>query len=382
MGCARLSDDGWRLVRQGVTTPEEVMRVTKDQSLGNGPKEDAKAGRQLRHNLDRKMPWPCFSIKRFRPTARLPKARLKPAAGRRPSGRWRSAGSPDQPGGERRPVQSGKSSRRGCPARQLRELSLLNRTRSRPGCSRISRGCSPVCWRRACRSAARLVILCKEAATPAAGAKWKEVHDSVIDGMSLADAMAKSPETFPRVYVAMVEAGETGGFLDVVLAQIADFQAREKEMRSKVMTALALSDHSAGAGAGRAGVPAGVFHSAVSNDFDGFGAKLPLLTQIIIGTSQAMRHYGLFIAVGLVVGVFWSGRWVVSEKGRRAWEGLILRAAGHWSVGRRNLRCRVFAGCLEPCSAPACLGARLERGAANPSATRFSWMRFPTPSSA
>jgi type II secretory pathway component PulF len=83
-----------------------------------------------------------------------------------------------------------------------------------------------------------LVILTKEAATPVAKTKWKEIHDLVIDGMSLADAMAKSPETFPRVYVAMVEAGETGGFLDVVLGQIADFQAREKEMRSKVMTAL------------------------------------------------------------------------------------------------------------------------------------------------
>src|SRR3989441_9531752 len=83
-----------------------------------------------------------------------------------------------------------------------------------------------------------LVILTKEASAPAASAKWKQVHNFVIDGMSLADAMAKSPETFPRVYVAMVEAGETGGFLDVVLGQIADFQAREKEMRSKAMTAL------------------------------------------------------------------------------------------------------------------------------------------------
>src|SRR6185295_5234250 len=68
-----------------------------------------------------------------------------------------------------------------------------------------------------------LVILCKETTSPAAAAQWKRVHDLVIDGMSLADAMAKSPETFPRVYVAMVEAGETGGFLDVVLGQIADF---------------------------------------------------------------------------------------------------------------------------------------------------------------
>ena len=83
-----------------------------------------------------------------------------------------------------------------------------------------------------------LVILYKEASSPAAQAKWKEVHDLVIDGMSLANAMAKSPETFPRVYTAMVEAGEAGGFLDVVLAQIADFQAREKDLRSKVMTAM------------------------------------------------------------------------------------------------------------------------------------------------
>jgi type II secretory pathway component PulF len=83
-----------------------------------------------------------------------------------------------------------------------------------------------------------LVILHKESSNPAAQAKWKEIHDYVIDGMSLADAMGKSPDTFPRVYTAMVQAGETGGFLDLVLAQIADFQAREKDLRAKVMAAM------------------------------------------------------------------------------------------------------------------------------------------------
>src|SRR6266516_5844658 len=39
-----------------------------------------------------------------------------------------------------------------------------------------------------------LVILCREAASPAAGAKWRQVYDLVIDGMSLADAMAQSPD--------------------------------------------------------------------------------------------------------------------------------------------------------------------------------------------
>jgi general secretion pathway protein E/type IV pilus assembly protein PilB len=41
-GLRSLNDDGWRLVRQGITTPEEVMRATKDQSVSNGAKEDAK----------------------------------------------------------------------------------------------------------------------------------------------------------------------------------------------------------------------------------------------------------------------------------------------------------------------------------------------------
>ena len=83
-----------------------------------------------------------------------------------------------------------------------------------------------------------LVILCKEACNPAARQGWKQIYDSVVDGISLADSMATMPETFPRVYVAMVSAGETGGFLDLVLAQIADFQVREKDLRAKVMAAL------------------------------------------------------------------------------------------------------------------------------------------------
>ena len=79
-----------------------------------------------------------------------------------------------------------------------------------------------------------MVILGKEASSPVAQAKWKDLHDKVVDGRSLADAMAKSPETFPRVYVAMVEAGEAGGFLDVVLAQIAEFQSREHQQDGRI----------------------------------------------------------------------------------------------------------------------------------------------------
>jgi type II secretory pathway component PulF len=171
-----------------------------------------------------------------------------------------------------------------------------------------------------------LTILHKEAATPAAREQWKEIHSLVIDGMSLADAMARSPKVFPRVYTAMVQAGETGGFLDLVLAQIADFQSREKELRSKVMTAMLY--------------PAILFTLAIGvliflltffiprfqTIFKGFGASLPWLTQVIIAASHFARAYGPFIVAGIALLVFFARTWVLSDKGRRTWEGLILRA--------------------------------------------------------
>ena len=171
-----------------------------------------------------------------------------------------------------------------------------------------------------------LVILYKEASTPAAQAKWKEIHDLVVDGMSLADAMAKSPATFPRVYVAMVQAGETGGFLDLVLAQIADFQSREKELRSKVMTAMLYPTILLVLALGVLIFLLTFFIPRFQLVFAGFGAALPLATQIVIGVSHVVRSYGLFVLAGIVILGLLLRNWFLSEQGRRKWEGLILRA--------------------------------------------------------
>ncbi len=170
-----------------------------------------------------------------------------------------------------------------------------------------------------------LVILQREAANPTAKAKWKEVHDLVVDGMSLADAMAKSPDVFPRVYVAMVEAGEAGGFLDVVLAQIADFQAREKEMRGKVMTALLYPSILLVLALGVLIFLLVFFIPQFQTIFVGFGAELPWLTRMIVGASEVMRSYGPFVALGAAIGIFMLRSWLVSPTGRRTWEDLILR---------------------------------------------------------
>ena len=170
-----------------------------------------------------------------------------------------------------------------------------------------------------------LTILYKESSNPVASAKWKELHDFVIDGVPLATAMGRAPDVFPRVYVAMVEAGEAGGFLDVVLAQIADFQAREKELRAKVMSAMMY--------------PAVLLTLAVAVLvflmvffiprftllFAGFDAALPALTQAIVGISDAIRHYGFYMLAAIGAAVYFGRNWFAKESSRRLWESWLLR---------------------------------------------------------
>ena len=171
-----------------------------------------------------------------------------------------------------------------------------------------------------------LQILQKEASSPAAQATWKGVNNLVVDGLSLANAMATSPETFPRVYVAMVEAGEAGGFLDVVLAQIAEFQAREKDLKSKVMTAMLYPIILFVLALVVLTVLLVFFIPKFQRVFASFHGSLPLITQVIIGASHMIRSYGLLVAAGIVGLVFLVRTWFVSEKGKRMWEGLILKA--------------------------------------------------------
>ncbi|MCX8107477.1 MAG: type II secretion system F family protein [Verrucomicrobiae bacterium] len=169
------------------------------------------------------------------------------------------------------------------------------------------------------------VMLQKETAHPGAWAKWKEIHDLVVDGASLAAAMAKSPETFPRVYVAMVEAGETGGFLDLVLSQIADFQSREKELKTKVLTALLYPAILLVLALGVLTFLLVFFIPKFQVIFAGFGAQLPLITRIIVGVSHTVRTYGPMVVAAAIVAGYLVRNWMTSPTGRRTWEGVVLK---------------------------------------------------------
>lgn len=170
-----------------------------------------------------------------------------------------------------------------------------------------------------------LQVLSNEAASPAAQATWKGLRDLVIDGWSFADAMARFPRVFSSVYMAMVRAGEAGGFLDVVLEEIAELQARERELKSRVMSALIYPIVLLVLACGVLTFLLVFFIPRFQTVFETFDAALPMITQVIVNASKVMQRYGLFVLALLIIGVVSAHRWLQTEAGRRTLDRWLLR---------------------------------------------------------
>lgn len=169
-----------------------------------------------------------------------------------------------------------------------------------------------------------LALLKRETSQPAAKATWTSIHDDVIGGEALADAMAKFPKTFPSIYIAMVRAGEQGGFLPIVLQQITDFRAREQELKGKVKTAMIYPLALATVATGVLIFLLTFFIPKFSGIFAQFGSKLPLLTQIVVAISTRVITWGPFVAIGLFFASIAFKKWRETPKGKRAVERTIL----------------------------------------------------------
>ncbi len=171
-----------------------------------------------------------------------------------------------------------------------------------------------------------LHLLARELGDGAAREQWQAIHDDVVDGASLAQAMARYPAVFPAVYRAMVHAGETGGFLDVVLKQVADFQSRDRDLRSRVLGALIYPAVLAGLSVCVLVFLLVFFIPRFQGIFNDFGAALPALTRAIVGASVFLRRHGPLLLLALTVGGLLLHRYLDSPQGRRWREGAILRA--------------------------------------------------------
>jgi type II secretory pathway component PulF len=161
---------------------------------------------------------------------------------------------------------------------------------------------------------------------PALQAVLGQVSADVQEGATFAAALEKHPKAFPKLSVALVRSGETGGLLDQVLARVADFAESHEELKGKIKSALAYPAIMVVVGTAAIIVILGWVMPRVLTIFRELNQTLPLPTQILIVVSNFLgSRYGLFLAGGLAAGVFALRRFIATERGAQKYHAFLLR---------------------------------------------------------
>ena len=151
------------------------------------------------------------------------------------------------------------------------------------------------------------------------------VRSKVMEGHTLADGFTDFPKVFPEIYRATVAAGEQSGHLDNILERLADYTESREIIRQKVLGAMMYPIVlTVMCSAIVTGLLVFVVPKVVSV-FEQSKAKLPLSTRVLIGTSDFLRDYGIYLVVGLILAVFGFNRWLRNPAARRKWHRLQLR---------------------------------------------------------
>lgn len=128
---------------------------------------------------------------------------------------------------------------------------------------------------------------------------------SIEGGSSFSEALARHPEAFSKVYVALIKAGESAGVLDEITKRLADNLEKEKEFKAKIKGAM-IYPAIIITGMGTVGLIMMVFViPKLTSLYNEFGAKLPRPTQILISFSNFLVS-NLFLLIILLFLGFYS----------------------------------------------------------------------------
>jgi len=138
----------------------------------------------------------------------------------------------------------------------------------------------------------------------------------VESGSTLADALGKHPRVFSDLYVNMVEAGETGGVLDVILARLATYLEKMNTLKRKITGAMAYPGVVC-----FVTVVATVFMlifivPTFAKLYSDFGGSLPGPTRVVMALSNFLKHQWWVLVGGVLLAVVGLRRYYASKGGR------------------------------------------------------------------
>jgi type IV pilus assembly protein PilC len=160
---------------------------------------------------------------------------------------------------------------------------------------------------------------------------FQQVRKDVEAGISLSEALARHPDIFSELYIAMVAAGETGGILESTLTRVADQLEKDDSLRRQVKAAMMYPVMIASFAA-LVMIALVVFIVPVFEGvFKDFGGKLPAITQVTVDVSHFITGRW-YLCIALVWGTVWGFRkWKSTEGGRERWDRFKLKIP--WKIG-------------------------------------------------
>lgn len=170
-----------------------------------------------------------------------------------------------------------------------------------------------------------LTILINQTESPALKTTIQTILADVESGSSISDAVARHPKVFPKIFVSMVRAGEAGGVLDEVLNRLADHFENELDLIGKIKSAVTYPIVMGVLVFGIALAMLIFIVPVFQKMFEDAGAKLPLITQVMMAASKALLSWqGPAFFVALFVIIWLVNKW---RKGTGVfiWDTFILR---------------------------------------------------------
>ena len=170
-----------------------------------------------------------------------------------------------------------------------------------------------------------LEVIVEETSNKLMRAVLRDVYDSLRAGDTFAAAAAAHPEAFPNFYVGILESAELTGNLDAVLNQLADYIERDQVARGRIKAALIYPSVVAVMSVVTVLVLTVFVLPRFTVFFKSLGAKLPLVTRIMMSTSAFILHewYAELGIAALIVGTFlWMRK---DPRGRAKLDALMLK---------------------------------------------------------
>ncbi len=153
----------------------------------------------------------------------------------------------------------------------------------------------------------------------------KDVLKGVEEGSSLAEALGSYPRIFSRLYVNMVKAGESGGFLETILSRLAQYLESTKEIKDQIVSVMIYPLILMIVSGGSITILVTFVIPRFAKIFTDMKQAIPLPTQIILTFSQLARGYW-WLGLGAVALIYFGLKMYIKDEERKVkWDRFKLK---------------------------------------------------------